>query len=91
MIWKDKLGRTIKVGDIVVRAASYECGLYIGKIRKLSNNSVMISYFGVKNQYGWQDPTKIINMEIILKSEPNSWSSWTKDPEHKLLILKRPK
>lgn len=87
--YKDKLGRRLNVGDIIVCSDSYYRDVFVGKITGITHKAVSFKLFEGARDEGWgNSPLNPLQIESFLQ-EPTGWHRWTKMPEKKLLILRK--
>lgn len=89
MIYYDKLGRKIDIGDIVACSSHfYKAHVLVAKVYGFGNGTVRFRLYGEPNpNASWGNP---LNVRMsTLKEEPKGWTRWTNAPELRLLILKK--
>lgn len=86
----DKLGRRLKIGDIVAASSPYDSNMFIAEITGFTSKTVQFRDIATNSsKYG--SIYSIQSLDDLKKGNytKQRWISWSQIPHKRLLILKR--
>lgn len=91
-MFKDKLGREIKTGQLIAVGSSYNCEVQLGKVVKITKRSVIFKLYTDIYKYDTALCKHIliekVNINMLKKDPVSYWRGFTTMPERRILILR---